>query len=864
MENATRRESVSKDIPVRWFYSAAGLLLLCHVLLVAWLDVHQSPNIDEVAHLCAGMARWQYGVCDIYQVNPPLVGCVAALPVLFMHYEEVWGDFEKAPRPRPEFVLGSQFVESHPSTWESFLVSARLAVLPFTILGGISCLLWAGELFGRKSGLIALTLWCFSPNILTWAAAIGTDGPAASFGVTAGYFFWRSLKNPTLSRALVAGVFLGLAELSKMTWVILFLIWPCIWLTWKFWPVRKNPLDVVTLLLVLVVGWFVLNLGYGFRGTFTKLGDFQFYSHVLSAETLLDDARDGGNRFRDTILQKIPLPFPRDYVMGADLQRWDFEKGHASYLFGKWSNRGWWYYYLVGFGLKTPIGTLGLILVAAAASISSFANRIGTRVQMQMPTGYGFRDFLVLGAPLVCGLILVSSQDGFSEHFRYVIPFLPFIFILASSAGKFIEWTRPRSSLLVLGLAGWSVLSSLIVYPHCISYFNGFAGGSANGHQSMLGSSFSWTQDHFYLREWLRLHPEVHSPYVSLDRTVPIERLGIQTRGEPPKLKLQIVYGEKRELGGPVPGWHVMSLQRVHDRDGGYLYFLRLKPAVRISHSTVIYHLSLSDVNQLRSELGLEQLNMPQRPTDFIYQLEEARRSRDHCKVGLLQMQGDQNIDTTMKAALDSSSISLTMLTATDVRSGTLGDFDVLVVPGGQASTQGSALGSSGREAIRKFVHKGGGYVGVCAGAYLAATNYDWSLNLVNTHTVSGERFVPGQGNVSAAYRGWGEVGVEITESGRRALGESVKYLSIDHTGGPIFVRSNDASLPDYLPLAYFRTELTKYPFQVGTMVDTPAIIASKFGEGCVILFSPHPETKQGAMALLINAIHCVAKPIVR
>ncbi|NQT13662.1 MAG: hypothetical protein HQ582_12995, partial [Planctomycetes bacterium] len=139
--------------------ACVGAILLIHVGLVAWLAARWSPNIDEPAHLAAGLAAWQYGSFEYYCVNPPLMRAVATLPILAMSPETRWGDFRMAGTERPEFVLGAQLVESHPQRWRQFLVAARWAVLPFSIAGGLFCYAWAAELFGRKAGLLALTLW---------------------------------------------------------------------------------------------------------------------------------------------------------------------------------------------------------------------------------------------------------------------------------------------------------------------------------------------------------------------------------------------------------------------------------------------------------------------------------------------------------------------------------------------------------------------------------------------------------------------------------------------------------------------------------------------------------------------------------
>ena len=838
-------------------FSLVVILLAIHVALAAWLAAHQSPNIDEPAHLAAGMAVWQYGSFDLYCVNPPLMRAVATLPILFMPHEEYWGDFNGAPQPRPEFVLGEQFIESHPDRWERFLITARLAILPFTILGGLFCYLWAAELFGRKAGLMALALWCFSPNILTWSSLICTDGVAAALGVGAGYFFWRCLKQPTWGRVVLAGLFVGLAQLSKMTWIVLFGVWPLLWLLVRQLSVRQGSgkTNLVKLAVILLIGLYVLNLGYAFDGSFTLLGDFTFTSQLFGGASAQTSDGSGANRFAHSILRWLPVPLPKPYLRGMDLQRLDFEQGMPSYLFGEWSDRGWWYYYLVGLALKVPLGTWGLVLLTAAGSCYSWFRR------KQIVIGQS-----VVLAPALAVLILVSSQDGFSGHFRYVLPVLPFAFVWVSPSANLVAKDKLASSLLVLGLLGWSVISSMATFPHTISYFNELVGGPANGHHYMLGSSFSWSQDNFYLRQWLRVHPNVHSPYMLLDRTISLERLGISSRGAPPPSNC--MREDKSALDasmlGPVPGWHIISLQNIHQRDGGYLYFLQFKPFATIGYSTYIYKIDVEDANRVRCTLGLPELLQEQTsPERWLDDMVAARSSLSKLiKVALFAASDlDLQSELPMRKAINNvKDFSLSILSEHDIRERGLDEFDVLVVPGGQAGIQGSALGSKGRKAIQDFVRRGGGYVGVCAGAFLAVTNQEWSLKLVNARAIIGERYVPNHGKVPASFRGWGAVSVELTDAGHRLFDTPLGPFQLDYTGGPVFSCANEANLPDYVPLAYFRSEVWEYPFQKGTMIHTPAIIAAPFGQGRVILFSPHPDTSDGYQHLLTRAIRGCAR----
>jgi glutamine amidotransferase-like uncharacterized protein len=846
-------------------------ILLTHAALVIWLVSHWSPNIDEPAHLAAGMAAWQHGSFEFYCVNPPLMRAAATFPILFMSPEKQWGDFRMAGVDRPEFVLGEQFVESHPDRWRDFLIAARLAILPFAIIGGLFCYAWATELFGRKAGFLALALWCFCPNILAWSSVVCTDGVAAAMGVGAGYTFWRWLKTPNWPRALAAGSMLGLAQLAKMTWLPLFLLWPALWALFARKEREQFPRkqQVIELFGIVFLGWYVLNLGYAFDGTFTRLGEFQFHSSVLAGtnEPLID--KPGGNRFADSLLGKLPIPLPKHYVRGLDFQKADFEKKQPSYLFGKWSDRGWWHYYLVGLALKVPLGTWALAILAAAFSLPSL--RRGRQDVIVASSARGIcmaslMDQVVLLSPALMVLILVSSQDGFSRHFRYVLPALPFAYIWISKAAGWLRRGGLLPSAVVASCLAWTVGSSLAVFPHSMSYFNEIAGGPLNGHRYMLHSSFSWSQDDLYVKKWLESHPEVDAPYMHLERSVSLERLGLRGRGAPPKsIATMTNCDDPAGAGlGPIPGWHIISMQHIHEPDGGYLYFLSFKPIAIAGDSVYIYHITTEDANRVRHTMGLRQIEQCRpSPEQLLSEMAVAASSSGRIQAAIFAMEGgsQDSVQAVRKAIGYDSRLFLTVLSPEDIRAGKLRNFDVLIVPGGSSVEQGSALGKAGRLAVQEFVKNGGGYVGICAGSILATTTFDWSLRLVNAQTMSGLRYVPGYGMQKASFRGWGTVAVELTREGERLLGHEPSLAQMTYTGGPILSPANEYPLPDYVCLGCFRSEVSKYAFQKEQMIHAPAIVATHFGAGRIILFSPHPDTSQGLESWLIRSIRACARP---
>jgi predicted deacylase len=195
----------------------------------------------------------------------------------------------------------------------------------------------------------------------------------------------------------------------------------------------------------------------------------------------------------------------------------------------------------------------------------------------------------------------------------------------------------------------------------------------------------------------------------------------------------------------------------------------------------------------------------------------------------------------------------------TDIRSGVLDQFEVVIFPGGSGSKEAAAIGQDGCAAVREFVESGGGYVGICAGAYLATAKYTWSLALVNANTFTGNREIPGIGVKSMWFRGSGTVKMELTEEGREILGDLPGLVELRYANGPILSPADKEDLPEYVPLAFFRTEISKYEPQEGTMINTPAIVASEFGKGRVIAISPHPEGTAGLESLVQRSVVWVA-----
>jgi hypothetical protein len=184
---------------------------------------------------------------------------------------------------------------------------------------------------------------------------------------------------------------------------------------------------------------------------------------------------------------------------------------------------------------------------------------------------------------------------------------------------------------------------------------------------------------------------------------------------------------------------------------------------------------------------------------------------------------------------------------AEEIQAGTLDGFDLVEFPGGSGSKEAAAIGPKGRDKVREFVEQGGGYLGICAGAYLAIGGFDWSLKILNAKTVSPQW-----------QRGAATVKIELTPEGRTLLGDRAGLLDVKYHNGPIITRAGLPGLSDYQVLASFRTEVNgRAPANL--MVDSPAIAAGRFGKGHVVIISPHPEHTRGLEDFVCRAVRWAA-----
>lgn len=173
--------------------------------------------------------------------------------------------------------------------------------------------------------------------------------------------------------------------------------------------------------------------------------------------------------------------------------------------------------------------------------------------------------------------------------------------------------------------------------------------------------------------------------------------------------------------------------------------------------------------------------------------------------------------------------------TTVEINSETLQGYDVLIIPGGDASEyiQNSEIDNS---SIKQFVSNGKGYLGICAGAY-AATNYvdgyysGWGLEPdVNAENVNYE----------------GNLTISTTSFGKKLTSSS--DVTMYHQNGPALYTNDTSHI-----ISTYADNNTGYEGYAD-------MVGEDYGSGRVILSGSHPELKPENPELLENMILWLTK----
>src|SRR5262249_6668406 len=346
------------------------LLVIVGSLRIAATYTVFSHTFDEPAHIGCGMEWLTLGSYRFEPQHPPLARVATAIGPYLAN-----GRLQKVPTMAEEGLatLGVKRMwdaglailhrEGH---YDRNLALARLGTLPFFWVASLVVYVWAKRYLGEPAAAFSVFLFTFLPPILAHAGLATTDMALTAF-VGASFLtalIW--LENPDLIRSVLFGGATALAVLSKFSALAFVPMALLAALLWYFLADRKSCLE--------------------------SIRNANKYTEPLGQATLVAIVLIwAGYRFSfgEVAFSPIRLPFPELFAGIRQVIEHN-RHGDPSFLLGARSTSGWWYFYFIVLGVKTPLPFLALLFYGAIVAI----RRDSTRgVQLALAFSLGILGF---------------------------------------------------------------------------------------------------------------------------------------------------------------------------------------------------------------------------------------------------------------------------------------------------------------------------------------------------------------------------------------------------------------------------------------------------------------------------------------
>ncbi|MCM8808180.1 MAG: glycosyltransferase family 39 protein, partial [Candidatus Omnitrophica bacterium] len=427
------------------FFSIILSLLFIFFLREIHTSLRKSITVDETVHIPAGYFYVKKSDFFINFEHPPFSKSLSGLFIswidIFMP-EDIYNNLRIN-----EWELGMAFFYLNRDKIDKIVFFSRLPMIFLSILLGIFIYLWSKNLYGEIAGLFSLFLFTFCPNFLAHSFLVTTDVPFTLFFIATLYFLYKFFETKNKKYLTFSGIFFGFSLSTKFTGILL--------------------LPFILLILILIE--FSKNLKNEWK---VNLKNFLIYLILLPFGILL--------------LSYLFFGFG-NFILGIKRIIYETtERGHISYLNGKFSTKGWPYYFIFAFFYKTPIPIIIFILFSILISLE-FEEK---------------EKFIILPAVIY---FIFASLSKKQIGIRYILPFYALLYIYA---GRIFKYQGKKLKLnikkfIFFFFLFWYFFDSLKIHPHYIAYFNYFAGGPKNGWRHLIDSNIDWGQDLKELKRYL-------------------------------------------------------------------------------------------------------------------------------------------------------------------------------------------------------------------------------------------------------------------------------------------------------------------------------------------------------------------------
>jgi hypothetical protein len=515
-----------KPRAVDWRYTALAVLLaLIGSLRIAATYRVFNHTIDEPDHLAAGMEWLDAGKYLYADDHTPLARIFGAL--LPWLAGERWHGGGAASYFEGYRILG------HGEHYDRTLALARLGMLPFFWIGSAVVFLWANRAAGGLAGVAAVLLFTSLPPVLAHAGLATTDMALAALVAAAAYVSLLWAETPSRRRTLALGVAMGLAALAKWS-ALVFL--PAAW--------------------ALMFGWHVARSGWPLRRAAGAVWERR--RSIATALAVAFLVVWAGYRFTFARVAWLHFPLPAPRFFSGIYRLWvENRNGHPAYLLGQRSATGFWLYYPVALGVKTPLAML--LLLAAAPWLAR-------------------RKAALLAMPLAfsLGVLLFAMTSRINVGVRHVLPVYAGFSVACGIAAATLFRAPGRTALkcAVAALLAWHAVSGALQHPDYLAYGNEIAGNRLEAFVD--DSDLDWGQDMKRLGDFLQTAGAAEVAFSPFNRTY-------AWAGHPFPRLLPV------NPNYPSPGWNAVSVT-MWKTFGDPAWADRLQPQRRIGRSILLWY----------------------------------------------------------------------------------------------------------------------------------------------------------------------------------------------------------------------------------------------------------------------------------
>ena len=488
-----------------YFSVAAGLLLVLMAILAGGAALRESVTVDEVSHVASGVSYLQKFDLRMNEEHPPLPKVLAALPLVLRgtraDYSHIsWTISEKFfPAYMGQWVFGEWLL----TKWNdpvTTLAWARLPMLLLTLVLGWVVFAYARRLGGNWGGLLCLSIFVSTPAFLAFGPLVHTDIAVTLFSLLTLWRFAEIWQNPSRNNAVIFGLCLAGALLSKFTAGILFFAFAAFALSTRWRAIPGQPLAKPE-----ARAWRRLRWRATLQGIlWAALAVYLFY-FIFSLNQTTDVLYRLGHGSAAIPLRRLLMP-PLLYLRGVLMVL--ITGSRPTFILGHGYPHGVWFYFPVVFLLKSPLAFLGLLALAAALALRQKRDAVGDSPTIPGELAIHWR---VLWVALIVftGFCMLSRLDLSIRHFS--VPLALLILLLAPlprlverlhqsapSAGRLAAATVGVLALVCLGMA-------VHAYPFYFPYINVLSLGHP-AYTLVNDSNLDWNQSLPEVRRYAEQH----------------------------------------------------------------------------------------------------------------------------------------------------------------------------------------------------------------------------------------------------------------------------------------------------------------------------------------------------------------------